>query len=222
MSIFKTEDNDFVLDNTNITYRKVPPSQMRRDSKRASAWNTKQIDDELLEKSETVNIDTIEKAINVEEKVSTTEHAFNHAATQDQATETDHVSSAEPSPLPNQVDGAYDSKVPEVVQTPSNVESASQQYCRARDLQASSSYHKQYHSPNTGTQLKHFRYRDMKIKTQCVSCRNGYGNVMDKSYFCTRCPGLICVQCVHNSHHQHHRNNLCGPANLADIAIGHM
>ena len=98
----------------------------------------------------------------------------------------------------------------------SNRSSKQDQYSHVRD-----SRHNKYSShfrKLPGTQLREFNYRGSGIKTKCISCGYGYNNVMDESYVCNRCPGLVCTYCIGDGHHARHHSYLKGPATLEDIA----
>ena len=199
---FKSEDS--AMDNTNITYRRAPPSQMRRNKNRASSWRDKEPDcGKFVDGNSTINNDI---------NNSNTECAFTESAIHHD-TDTDAVSAI--SPPSKQANNTSDFKGPATMDN-----TCKQQHSEEDHGHACHSRSKQYNSTNeaTNTPVMHFYYNNKKMKTMCTICWKAYRNVVDKVCFCTRCPGLVCAKCIDNGKHAEHRRYIQGPTTIGTMA----
>ena len=220
---FRTDvDTQTALNNTNITYRKVPPSQVNRNRDRASNWQNKQtekITDHTMDNE-------FENDHNKEMPPSHTGSALNKNQDCETQTNIDHNNSAfgQPSPLPGQVDGLQDERIQVEVSTqePSSVDTTLDQHSTAQDCKVSPPECKQYGSSrrkqSSGRRMRPFWYKNVHVDLKCSRCKRDYiNNTPSETYFCTRCPSFICVHCIDNGHHIYHQSTLKGPASLKRI-----
>ena len=217
---FKTDmDTGSALDITNVTYRKMPPSQMKRNKERAMDYDKANHD--VVERSSALNNDqrqsnTLENQL----LASNTECALTvNPQTEPHANIDDNTATVQPSPLPGQVDGPCDfDTTPATEQEAGPTQHANhreQQY--GHDQTTASAKCKQYGSSRNqhNRNIRPFRYRGRNVNLSCLKCRRDYiTHTPSRTYFCTRCPAFLCYRCVENGYHDYHSKTIYGPDTL--------
>ena len=210
---FKTDiDTEKPLD---ITYRKVPPSQIKRNKDRAKGWqnsiDNNQCDDTVDSVTDKSNNGASQTPPLVEKC------AFNQATNTEPSTVIDHErerTAVQPSPLSSHLDSSNDHTSDLAIQQPGPPETSG-------DQRSAQSRYKQYGSNESSQRRRRrrpFRYKSVHVEWKCRQCGRDYeNNTPSQSYFCTLCPAFFCRHCIDSGHHMHHQNTIKGPASLQRI-----
>ena len=204
----------------NATYRKVPPSQLKRNRERAMNWNSdkKQQVEEIQIDNDEIEQYTVEKP--------TISCAFNQVPHDPIITE----SFQEP-PTP-QLDDSHkqEDQSPCVQACVSSAGNATGETAAAitpdhkrhtpkQDKSSTSS--RNYHNTRSQTKqhrIRPFYYKSVNVDLSCPHCERDYvSKPPSQSYFCTFCPAFICSHCKEWGYHNHHKETLKGPGTLKSI-----
>ena len=197
---------------SNITYRKLPPSQVQRDKNRAKEWRNEQtkfhqptFDEHITENSCNAN----------------TENAFNCP---NQLVYNTVDDTAQPSPIPNQVDGMND---PYGIPTQGSAaagmigdSTAAGQY--DMDMTDVNNSEQSFESHKSLVDCKDEPCKSVcrkepfmiphdgkRLPAQCKECNHVYTSKEDKTYFCFSCNGFICKGKCFKAHADHDGDMTC-------------
>ena len=199
---FKTDDTQ--IDRESVTYRKMSPSQVKRNKDRAANRTTTQHDLLCEEVKESETIESVDDA--------------------------DHKECAFKQQYDTEINVAVETDQQKCINDLGNlaVQESSERFEAAtcqdtashRDPSTSTnpSQHNRYHtrSQSNRNRPRPFKYKSVSVPLKCRYCERDYTiHTPSQSYFCNRCPCFICVRCVEN--HMHHKSTLKGPAPLSQI-----
>ena len=205
------------LDRASVSYRRIPPSQVKRNSERAKAWHNRDI---KCDNSESTT-DTGFSIDNTSNEDTTIECAFINTP----SSEVPAYSSIESNPSETQPTTASNSTESNIVTSQSPIQENKSTGQVDKGNNQDTLKPKQYdtnrrilRSSTSRTKVKPFRYRNVSVDLKCARCKQNYvDQPPSKTFLCTYCPAFVCDRCINIGHHSHHSTTLKGPFPLDEF-----